>query len=1443
MTLTLEDDELNCAGATFSTQSLRIVETGSGTYTVVLATAPTHTVSVGISRGGTNDTAATTNPQLLTFNPSGSGLWSTAQTVTVTGADESGMHRNRSLTLTHTASSTDPGYNNVNLGTVSVEVADAPVVETYDPWGSYSVRSGRESEPAPYVTASVKPMSYKFKLRRDLWLGAGDGGRLDYAVRASNAPVGGPITVTATVPNTHNDRNEVGLALTPTGAAQDSVTFTLSNRLPQNNDCNADRGDGNTDLSWACSMSVYVVRKLAGSQRACANIGHTVTGGGVRASDNDYHAIRVQLSAKGDTDFYPCQKLNWEGWPWITPQFAASRDSGKPVHSEESGGAGGDQWEEYRATDPTGGHSDESAGAGLPVTLPHAATAVPEGGTASIAIDLGRVLKKGERAELELAFSGATPGTDYTLALTAGKNTGVTVKPGAPLTGAKPVLVFAEGARTAELTLTVLDDRVYEAEMLTVAFGTLRHIVDGLEDRVTTPEGSVRYALLDSTGQPLTITRLADASVAENAPWSAEPLLEGVTGRVAFTLAGADAARFTLDGKTGSLALPAQDFESPADANRDNVYEATLTATDPGGTDSVAFRVTVTDADEGPTEADPAVVAMVEAMIVRHRDVTGNGGALAKWEQALKTLKGEPGGFTVAELEQQVARLSGTPRQRWQRVLDAVRAMQSGGNGGTTAPAITVTAGAAVTEGTAAGFTLAADPAPEADLAVTVSIGHRGGYVASGDLGARTVTIAAGGTQAAFTVATQGDGKDGPDGAVTAAVEAGTHYTAGAPARVVVHDDDATAVTLSAKAGDIAETGGSKRLDITLGRALVEGETLSVPLVFGGAAVRGTDYTVSAYLQPVGVGYANLDSTDPAKPPTVTFTGPSMPSAPLALYAKTDPSNEGDGETVTVALGALTATGLGGGAEGSGTVAFAILEPPPEVSIAAKTAAVTEGAEAAFTVTLSRAPGADLTVQLTVSEAEGSDMVAADDEGAATVIIPKGKTGAAFAVPTVNDTVDEPDGTVTAALAGDGEDGTLYSVAAPPKDAASVKVADGDAAAAVTLTIHDQTVREGEMFEFLVELSAAAPHEVRAGWHTEPGSAKAGLDFEFASGALTFPPGTTRRTVTVFTIDDLHDEDPETFEVVLSGAQGAAIADGVAIGTIVNDDPMPAAWLTRFGRAVAEQALDGIAGRMAAPRTAGTQGAIAGQALSFDAPAEAATAALALAEVAQGFGASADNGFGADGFGQSPSAPRSQGMTVREALLGSRFTATGARDSSGGSLALWGRAAQSSFDGREGAFSLDGETTTAMLGADYARDKWLVGLALMQSEGEGGYGDTEVTRRPASQTCPVDTDDEELCNGAVREGGGKVEASLTAAVPYASLQVSERLKLWGAAGYGTGEVELTTGLGQSLKADIDWSMAAAGLRGDLLPPPAGGSGPALALTSDALWARTASEKT
>ena len=261
------------------------------------------------------------------------------------------------------------------------------------------------------------------------------------------------------------------------------------------------------------------------------------------------------------------------------------------------------------------------------------------------------------------------------------------------------------------------------------------------------------------------------------------------------------------------------------------------------------------------------------------------------------------------------------------------------------------------------------------------------------------------------------------------------------------------------------------------------------------------------------------------------------------------------------------------------------------------------------------------------------------------------------------------------------------------------------------------------------------------------------------------------------------------------------------------------------------------------------QGTIAGQAIHFDskpgsgkdpdgsgggntAPGSLADNDLfAQSEVLRAF----DTGNGGIDQDRFADGKQSSSMTAREVLLGSSFTATGEKDAMGGSLAFWGRAAQSSFDGREGTFSLDGETTTTMLGADYARDNWLVGMALMQSRGKGKYADTDVMPRPASQTCPEEVEkvNNALCSGTVRDGDGRIEASMTAAVPYAAIQASERLKLWGALGYGTGEVTLKPDAGtdekkESYRSDISWNMMAVGGRRELLSSPE--NGPTLDLT-------------
>ncbi|WP_420609286.1 proprotein convertase P-domain-containing protein [Candidatus Poriferisodalis sp.] len=105
-------------------------------------------------------------------------------------------------------------------------------------------------------------------------------------------------------------------------------------------------------------------------------------------------------------------------------------------------------------------------------------------------------------------------------------------------------------------------------------------------------------------------------------------------------------------------------------------------------------------------------------------------------------------------------------------------------------PVVSVTAGGGVTEGGDATFTVTADPAPSAALAVEVTIAQTGDHGVAA--GTRQVTIPTSGT-VTLTVATVNDSTDEADGTVTATVGSGSGYTvstASGSATVAVADDD-----------------------------------------------------------------------------------------------------------------------------------------------------------------------------------------------------------------------------------------------------------------------------------------------------------------------------------------------------------------------------------------------------------------------------------------------------------------------------------------------------------------------------------------------------------------------------------------------------------------------------------------------------------------------------
>ena len=351
---------------------------------------------------------------------------------------------------------------------------------------------------------------------------------------------------------------------------------------------------------------------------------------------------------------------------------------------------------------------------------------------------------------------------------------------------------------------------------------------------------------------------------------------------------------------------------------------------------------------------------------------------------------------------------------------------------------------------------------------------------------------------------------------------------------------------------------------------------------------------------------------------------------------------------------------------------------------------------------------------------------------------------------------------------------------------------------------------EGATVDFTVRLSRAASETVTVDYATSDATATAGSDYTATSGTLTFAVGERTKTVSVkVSNDDVHDEGSETFKLKLSNASGGNvwIADGTAIGTITNDDPMPRAWLARFGRTVAGQAMDMVAGRL--DGGGGTRVTVGGQALDF-------SGAAMTEERREALGSA----LGALSQTDDEPAGTTRSMTGRELLLGSGFQLSAGGEAGAPAYGAWGRFASGGFDAEEDGARMDGSVTSGLLGADMARGRWLAGLAVGLSAGEGTYAQME--------------------SGA----GGDVETTMTALYPYGRLSVTERLDVWGLAGFGQGELEMTHGhegeAEERFGTDLGMRMGALGARGEVLTP-AEPDGLALAVRSDAFWVRTTSD--
>ena len=207
--------------------------------------------------------------------------------------------------------------------------------------------------------------------------------------------------------------------------------------------------------------------------------------------------------------------------------------------------------------------------------------------------------------------------------------------------------------------------------------------------------------------------------------------------------------------------------------------------------------------------------------------------------------------------------------------------------------------------------------------------------------------------------------------------------------------------------------------------------------------------------------------------------------------------------------------------------------------------------------------------------------------------------------------------------------------------------------------------------------------------------------------------------------------------------------------------PVTRAWLSRFGRTVASQVVDAVDNRL-------FSGSPAGRPSSSE------------ASIREGW----------------ESATRSGWMDI---LRGSAFRYSTAHAKANGRRGerldrTWGRGATTSFSGTEAEVTLDGQVSSGLVGVDYQRGRFLGGVLLSRSQGDGNFAGASLEGAP--------------------NRNGIVESTLTGIHPYLRLDLTDRLGAWGLLGRGAGTMTTTLD-GDAVQIGMTSPLRG---RGELLSP-------------------------
>ncbi len=431
-----------------------------------------------------------------------------------------------------------------------------------------------------------------------------------------------------------------------------------------------------------------------------------------------------------------------------------------------------------------------------------------------------------------------------------------------------------------------------------------------------------------------------------------------------------------------------------------------------------------------------------------------------------------------------------------------------------------------VSEGDTIFFTLVHDRL-EQPIRVSVMVTQEGNYLASRELGRRTVTLrTAPYSQTKIRIPTLDNNQDEANGSVTVRVNSGSGYqimvdgpNSYQTATTVVEDNDEPAIAIA-----------DPSISVSSGSAIVEGGTATFTLT-------GNPKPLSPVTVNVDVSqHGDFLTNDQLGRQKVTIG--TNGRGTLSLTIEDDQQDEPDGSVTVKVVG-----GDGYTLDSSMSITVEVTDggaPTPRMSIAASPA-IDEGGTATFTLTANPAPESEFYVDVTI--VERGDFGASATGKHAVLIGTDGR--GTLSVSTVNDGLNERNGAITVNLVA----GTEYLLA--PPTAATVNVRDLGAPV-VTITRNASGVIEGDAASFTLKASPKPISSIRVevNW-TGAGDFFNGLQ----SHGESFTIGTNGvATLRVYTYDDNVDERNGSVNVKVSPGDGYTVGWPSSATMTVNDN-------------------------------------------------------------------------------------------------------------------------------------------------------------------------------------------------------------------------------------------------------------------------------------------------